>query len=429
VHIIEKKRQLGGFGRLRAAVLSLALTAVGALTVVPVAAADSLGPVSIESPNYSIGNINAQRGWMKTNAAFDVNVANIAGAPGTGYGFGAQALRLSNAVTSGSFGDQTFSPALKSAAGEGGARQFNAGFEIGTTTASPQAGLAFSVSPDDGQGSRMSYLRFEEGASGVKVFFVDVSDPGPLPTVASFDETEIATVSRGAVHKIGFAIEFVPGPGNDVVKISIDGAVAHTGTTWEDYYRFDPEQTGGNNQLPVTSRLLFRVAGTAVPANSGNGFLIDHVELSSEGAPGPTGATGSTGSNGAGGASGDAGAKGATGAAGSNASLALKRKMAITFPKATVATSGKWAEVLVRCSGSTAQRCVGTLALKSKGTLQRAAYSVLRGETVTVSVPLGSDLQELLSSGDSSGTTVRAVARTEQDAGRPFRTSRKLRIG
>jgi hypothetical protein len=75
------------------------------------------------------------------------------------------------------------------------------------------------VSPDDGQGGRMSYLRFEDQPDGVHVFFDDVTDPGPFPTVATFNETDIATLSRTRSHSIRFSIDFKPGPGNDVVRI------------------------------------------------------------------------------------------------------------------------------------------------------------------------------------------------------------------
>ena len=44
---------------------------------------------------------------------------------------------------------------------------FDSSFRIGTTVASQQVGLHTSVSPDDGNGARMSYLRFEDHADGV----------------------------------------------------------------------------------------------------------------------------------------------------------------------------------------------------------------------------------------------------------------------
>ena len=96
----------------------------------------------------------------------------------------------------------------------------------------------------------MSYLRFEDRTDGVHVFFDDVTDNGPIGTVATFNETDIATLSRATAHSIRFEIDFKNGPGNDVVKIFIDGKKAITGTTWENYYRYDPEASGSGNQVP-----------------------------------------------------------------------------------------------------------------------------------------------------------------------------------
>jgi uncharacterized protein YkwD len=248
------------------------------------ALADSVGPITFEPPTYVTGNINGQHGWMKLNLAYDVNVASVGGYPAAaGYGFGLQALQLSDAFTSGSFGDQTFSPGLTQPAGEAAGLQphFEAGFRIGTTQAIVQPGSHFSVSPDDGKGARMSYLRFEDQVDGVHVFFDDVTDPGPFPTVATFNETDIATLSRTRAHSIRFSIDFKPGPGNDVVRIYIDGTRKITGTTWEDYYRYDPEAVDHLGQPPPTSKLIFRESGSPDPLNFGQGFLVDGVYLAS----------------------------------------------------------------------------------------------------------------------------------------------------
>jgi hypothetical protein len=262
--------------------LIVALAAVSG-TSAAVANADTVGPITFEpSQGYVPGDINGQQSWMKLGL-YDAKVATVATFPAAaGYHFGTQALRLSDAVTSGSFGDQTFSPGLASPAGESPAKpQFDASFQIGTTQATLQSGLHMSVSPDDGNGGRMSYLRFEDQADGVHVFFDDVSDPGPLGTVANFDETDLATLSRTRAHSIRFSIQFKNGPGNDVVKIYIDGKKEINGTTWEDYYRYDPEQLGNGNQVPAVSKLEFRESATASPLNVGNGFLVDGVTLSS----------------------------------------------------------------------------------------------------------------------------------------------------
>jgi len=247
------------------------------------AGADVVGPITFEPPAYHTGDINGQQGWSKTGP-YDVAVASVSDYPdAANYFFGSQALRLSNAVTSGSFGDQTFSPGLDDAAGETGARDFAGGFLIGTTQSAQQPGLSMSVSPDSGDGSRMSYLRFEDQADGVHVFFDDVRDHGPLGTVADFRESDIATLSRDRSHLIGFLIHFNPGPHNDVVTIVIDGRVRKVGTTWEDYYRYDPEQAGNGNQVPNVSKLLFREGGAPAPLNAGQGYLVDDVTLASFG--------------------------------------------------------------------------------------------------------------------------------------------------
>jgi len=275
-------------------------------------AADTVGPITFESSQgYVLGDIDKQpllQGsslpngrWSKCcGYPYDVNVVSVSTYPAaSGYGFGSQALQISDAVTSGSFGDQAFSPGLGDEAGEsgavdlglsGGLRQpdFDASFLIGTTQASQQCvgcptPLHMTVSPDRGDGARMSYLRFEDQADGVHVFFVDVVDKGPVGTVATFRQSDIATLSRTRSHLVEFSIQFKDGPANDTVKIYIDGKLVKNGTTWEDYYRYDPEQTPQGNQVPTVDKLLFRESGAMNPGDLGQGFLLDRVILTSYG--------------------------------------------------------------------------------------------------------------------------------------------------
>lgn len=247
------------------------------------ARADSVGPITFEPP-YVVGDINGQMGWTKLNPAFDVKVASVSAFPAaSGYHFDSQALRLSDAVTSGSFGDQTFSPGLAQPAGEAPLKtRFSATFWIGTALATEQSGLHMSVSPDNGSGARMSYLRFEDHTDGVHVFFDDVINPGPIGTVSNFTDADIATLSRDRAHSIRFSITFKSGPGNDVVRIYIDGNEATRGNSWENYYRYDPEAAGNGNQVSPVSKLLFRESGDAHPANANKGFLVDRVSLDSD---------------------------------------------------------------------------------------------------------------------------------------------------
>jgi hypothetical protein len=273
---------------------AIALTSLAllALAVAAWAGADTVGPITFESP-YAVGGINGQQGW-RMSGKYDSAVAALASYPAAaGYGFGSQALRISSAVTSGALGDQTFAPPVTSAAGEStGNNHFEASFSIGAALSTFQPGLQLSVSPDDGNGARMSYLRFVDEPDGVHVFFDDVKDNGPVGTVAMFDETDIATLDRGHSHSIRFSMTFVPGPGNDVVKIYIDGALRMTGTSWENYYRYDPEQTPAGNVVPQTRTLIFREGPWALASGTANnGFLIDEVTMSSSNLTAPVSRT------------------------------------------------------------------------------------------------------------------------------------------
>jgi hypothetical protein len=293
--------------RARRAIAILASTslAFGAATVLfssAPAGADSIGPITFEQPTYNVGTVNGQDGWSSTGAAgsgcavYDHGIVANSGYPMAPGSFGAQSLRISNAVTSGCFGDQTFSKPTTNAGGEPGATSgphapgtlqptFSASFSFASATGAAQPGLAMSVSPDRGDGARMSYVRIEDnGSYGFNVFFDDYRDKAPFGSSGDipdgcagqddFYETQIAAgLSYTDVHTIQFDMQFVPGSRNDVVKVSIDGDPVITGTSWEDYFRY----CEGTDTTRDVQNLLFRTGGTAAPANAGNGFLIDGV--------------------------------------------------------------------------------------------------------------------------------------------------------
>jgi hypothetical protein len=275
-------------------------------TIVPALADTS--SVNFEPLTYTIGNINGQDGWSKTGA-FDVAVVSNT----YGYGtFGTQSLRTSDAITSGSFGDQTFAKPLTDAVGEVDStngtfspgtlqRHFEMQFDIASTVpGAQQPGMHTSVSPDRGDGSRMSYLRFEDGTAGLDVFFDDVQGTVPFGVdgcttivCGNFVETQVGTsLSRTVPHTVKLTMDLLDGFGNDVVKVWIDGTLVHTGTSWEDYYRFDPESIA--EQSPrIVKTVLFRESGTANPADAENGFLIDNLSTLSGPIPATAKALGS----------------------------------------------------------------------------------------------------------------------------------------
>lgn len=250
--------------------------------------------INFEPPTFVPGSPNLQNGWSKTGPYDQVIHTNV-GAPPS---FGLQSYRISNAVTSGSFGDHTFSSSIANEAGEtsaqngglsGGIRKnrFESEFSIASVIPGAlQPGLLFSMSPDRGDGARMSYLRFEDQADGIHVFFDDYQDIAPFGTsigdvngcsgLDDFIETDIATLDRTLAHTVKFQIDFVDGMRNDIVRIFINGVLVHTGTSWEDYFRFCE-----SNETRTVDSMIILSRGPAAPATLGAGFLIDGLTMSS----------------------------------------------------------------------------------------------------------------------------------------------------
>jgi hypothetical protein len=254
---------------------------------------------------FADGSVNNKGGWL-VDSKYDQSVVPVAGG---------KALRVSNAVTSSSFGDMLHSAPITKAAGE---NEANNVLVNEFTVKAPDTyvpGLFVTVSPDDGQGSRMSRLRLEDSADGVRVLFAD----------ATFTDQLIATLDRSVAHTIKFETTFVKGDDNDVVRIFIDDTEQMRGASWENYYREYEERNPS-----ASDRLIIRTSGAAAPLTLGSGFLFDNVTTTSyhvnnpaplnPPAPGPVGPQGPKGDTAA---TGVQGATGATGPAGANATNAV----------------------------------------------------------------------------------------------------------
>ena len=255
-----------------------------------------------QSPTYSTftgfttsTSVDGQGGWIATNPAWDEEVVDKGG--------GELVWRVSNAVTSGSFGDQPFAPASDLYAGEAGSthsldaagpvtNRFYASFDISSVTGAPQPGLDVTVSPDDGSGKRQSFLSIEDNGAGIDLEFYDTQGNHPVSNQnGGFVSTDVITgLSYAGVHNIAFDITFVDGNivdgggfvyGNDIVKIFVDGVLVHTGTTWESYW-----WTTTEGQVPPSIQaidtLLFRLSTPGPGSLSGNGYYIDNVLVSTK---------------------------------------------------------------------------------------------------------------------------------------------------
>jgi hypothetical protein len=286
---------------------TLSTVAVAGIATLAMTAAAQAAPSDLTTFDaFNLGSVNNQFGW-KADAdgamKYDQSVTPVPGG---------KALRISNAVTSGEFHYMPYSAPVEPA-GEQANRVLTNEFTFKSATAQRQPGLAMSVSPTGDEGSRMSYVRLEDAEDGVRVFFSDT----PYHDSADFYTRQIATVDRNA-HTIKIATNFVPGANNDVVRVSIDGALKACGTSWENYYRY-----GEKHEPNTTDRLMWRLGGDAAPGTMGKGFLFDNVKSESSAIDGPDGcnavpADGQAGAVGQSGRNGAPGLNGATGAPGQN---------------------------------------------------------------------------------------------------------------
>ena len=91
--------------------------------------------------------------------------------------------------------------------------------------------------------------------------------------------------------------------------------------------------------------------------------------------------------------------------------------MSLSFPKgAATLTSGK-IHVPVRCNGSIAANCVGTLSVKLNAKTTKAVFSVAKGKQATLKV-----------AAKGPAKTMTVTAHTEQISGGAVKTRRKLQL-
>jgi hypothetical protein len=264
---------------------------------------------------FALGSVHNQGGWSSLGSAGSGCAVYDHAVVANTYGiasFGTHSLRISNAVTSGCFSDQTFSSSTVNEAGEtsaanggmsGGSRQthFFGSFDIASTDASEQTGMYLAVSPDRGDGARMSRILIEDGAGGLGVTLTEYVDAAPMGSVANptdgydgaddFIDHEVASdLDRTVVHTVTIEMDLIDGPGNDVVEVCVDVTSCATAGSWEDYFRWTqgpggPEWDGVTGHASRTAdSLLFRTGGgcpgPCQPTLAGKGFLVDNVEVS-----------------------------------------------------------------------------------------------------------------------------------------------------
>ena len=270
--------------------------------------------------DFSLGVIDGQHDW-KSLGGLGAPAVNPAGTHCAVYDheitdnlaspdlhrfpeFERKSLRISNAVTSGCYSDQTFSGRTANIAGQsnahsrspnglidyaiaGGTLQnhFEAEWSFASTVPdAQQPGLEVVASPARGDDARMSWIQMTDLPDGLAVIFAERSNPAAagdflLSTVAR-------RLDRHVPHTIKISMDFVDGPGNDIVRVFVDGDLKHTGTSWENYYFYDFNgRANFGGAPPVVNRMMFRtgsdahrgIAGDSVPTTRGHGFVFDNL--------------------------------------------------------------------------------------------------------------------------------------------------------
>lgn len=251
-----------------ATAIAIACTATLAIGVTTAQAATGSAH-STDFTGVTLSTVSDPSVWHMTGP-YDAAVVTVGGN---------SALRMSNATTSGSFGDMIFSPTLAVPATiDSSVHTFTASFTLLPVALQP--GLRTTVSPDNGSGGRAGFLAIEHTTIGMDLTiagsYVDANDD------VTFDYQKIATgldpaVARTITMKVVKKPNTKKDQNNDTFSVQLQGKPART-TTFEAYYA----ATGEPNY--ATDTLLFRLSASnafpAAPQYRGFGFLVDNVMLS-----------------------------------------------------------------------------------------------------------------------------------------------------
>ncbi|MEQ8405926.1 MAG: right-handed parallel beta-helix repeat-containing protein [Oceanicaulis sp.] len=200
-------------------------------------------------------------------------------------GDGGQALRISNAVTSGNY-DTTwpFAPSVDLAGETAGSVNdtfaFAMTFQSATTTEQP--GASIDITPgQQGTAIRQAIVRVVDNGdadTGLTVGYWQTVEADNANGY-DFNFVELATnLDRTVEHDIAVEMVFNGGSGNDEVRVTINGET-HTGlTSWELYFENSGDPAGPTAAVDTVG---FRNGGTAEPGVAGGGFIFDDLTTAS----------------------------------------------------------------------------------------------------------------------------------------------------
>lgn len=219
--------------------------------------------------SFTIGRINSQNGWESAaGEPFDEGVENI----GPQACRGAGVWHISNAYASGGFGNQPRSPAFVKSSGESTLRSPGGGdsmyyefyFKTKSMVSDKSAmDVSFASSPSIDRLDLIRILNASDLSKGLQVLVRDG---------VNLTAHEVATnLTRGIWHHLKVVVTTPDGYGNDVLKIYINGLLAGTYTTWEDWRQALPSPS------LAYSRVMFRIP-TTIHEPAAAGFYLDDFQ-------------------------------------------------------------------------------------------------------------------------------------------------------
>jgi MYXO-CTERM domain-containing protein len=302
--------------------------------LIGLAALASAAPALGGFATYNLGSIRDQNGWTTTdNFTTSVTVGNwdqaIVDVAGT------KVWRMSNAVTTGGFSNQTCSYSSAAVAGEVGAgnsttgalwndrgsvgssptpsqhgafassTQFYCKVDFRSATGGAQSGLQLDLHAAARQsGGRQTGLRIVDSGSGFSLVAYEAGANGSNfnNTTGAIDSpvTVASGLSYSALHTLEMTIDFVAGldsvggavVGNDIVRYYLNGSLIHTGSTFEAYWALNNPwnaqyaATGASRRIQAVDALMFRSTGPAAAGTAGAGFYFEDVTVANVPAPG-----------------------------------------------------------------------------------------------------------------------------------------------
>lgn len=221
------------------------------------------------SETFNLGRINSQFGWESAaGEAFDEEIENIGSQACRGQGV----WRISNSYASGGFGNQPRSPAFTKSSGESTLRSPGGGDSMyyefffrtkSVVSDSSAMDVSFASSPSI---DRLDLIRISNASDLSKGLQILMRDG------VNLNVHEVAiNLTRGVWHHLKVVVQTPDGFNNDVLKIYVNGILAGTYTTWENWRQAQPASN------LAFSRVLFRIPAT-IHVPTAEGFYLDDFQ-------------------------------------------------------------------------------------------------------------------------------------------------------